>query len=615
MKKNLSFKKIFTFMFGILLLCLMTNVYAIDNEITFTKSDTFPNYGNILFYNYGTTYKKAKFRNGTEVYAFCFNHEKDAPPIGTILKKRNLTEAETKSVNAYVYVLEHGLGGNWSLDTSFNEYEKYYITQLAIWLVQGKDGGVTSIPPQSGRKEVIRQAAIELYNSAIKYNPAKGTLAISPITSEMQVKGSGDSAYYRTDDYTVSGSGFSKYTVHVADVPVGTKIVNSATNKEYDVPNATFDAGTKFYLKVPVSAAKKNINASITVSAKSQTKQLVIYESSANYQNIGVPYTSPKAMSKKATATLRPVGTLIVSKKAKNVAGELEDLKNVKISVKNSNNKVIATWNTKDVNPKKIENLPVGVYTIVEEYAPTGYTRSKDINVTITGAKTETIELVNVKDRESVQISKQDATTGAELPGAHIQLVDVQGKLIEEWDSTNVPHIVEAKLDPKYPRYCLIETIAPKGYQKKTTKQCFEINKDGGVDTPVVMVNEPETSIKISKQDVTTGKELPGAKLIIKNKETGEKVDEWVSTSEPHYVTLLPGKYTLIEISSPEGYGLSEEVIDFEVTNNGVEQTIVMNNSPIPVTADIPVVLIGAGLLATVLIAGFSMFKISKQQA
>ena len=615
MKKMVIFKRFFTFMFGILLLCLMTNVYAIDDSITFTKSDTFPNYSSILFYDYGTTYKKAKFANGTEVYAFCFNHEKDAPPIGTTLKKRNLTEAETQSINAYVYILEHGLGGNWSLDKNFNEYEKYYITQLAIWLVQGSNGGVANIPQQSGRKETIRQAAYSLYNAAIKYNPAQGSLAISPATSEMVTKGSGDSAYYRTGDYTVSGSGFSKYTVHVADVPVGTKIVDSSTNKEYAVPNATLDAGTKFYLKVPVSAAKKNIKASITVSAQAKTKQLVIYESSPTYQNIGVPYTIPKSMTKKATATLNPVGTLIVSKKAKNVAGEEVDLKNVKITVKNSSDKVIATWNTSTENPKKIENLPVGVYKVIEEYAPSGYTKSKDINVTITGAKTETIKLVNVKDRESVQISKQDATTGAELPGAHIQLVDVQGKLIEEWDSTNVPHIVEAKLDPKFPRYCLIETIAPKGYQKKTTKQCFEINKDGGVDAPVVMVNEPETSIKISKQDVTTGKELPGAKLIIKNKETGEKVDEWVSKSEPHYVTLLPGKYTLIEISSPEGYGLSEEVIDFEVTNNGVEQTIVMNNSPIPETADIPVVLIGAGLLVTVLIAGFSMFKISKQQA
>lgn len=623
MKKMKYFKKFFTFVIGVLLLCLATNSYAIDDKVTFTKSKTFDNYSSVLLndtngttYSYGTTYKKAKFANGTEVYAYCFNHKLDAPPVNSILTKRNLTASENKKLNAFTYILEHGLGGNWSLDSSFTEEEKYYITQLAIWLVQGNDGGITNLPQQTGRKETIRQATYKLYNAAMKYTPAKGSLAISPATSVMKLTGSGDSAYYRTDDYTVSGSGFGKYTVNISNAPAGTKIVVSSNNKEYNLPSATLDAGTKFYLKVPVSKASKSVNPTITVNAKAQTKQLVIYEhSSPNYQNVGVPYTTPNSMTKKATATLSPTGSLIVSKKSKDASGQIADLKNVVISVKNSSGTVVAKWNTNTENPKKIDNLPVGVYTIVEESAPAGYTKSSNINVTIKGSKTETVELINVKDRKNVTISKQDATTGSELPGAHIQLVDVQGKLIEEWDSTNVPHIVEAKLDPKFPKYCLIETIAPKGYQKKTTKQCFEINKDGGVDTPVVMVNEPETSIKISKQDVTTGKELPGAKLIIKNKETGEKVDEWISTTKPHYVNLLPGKYTLVEITSPEGYGLSEEVIDFEVTNNGVEQTIVMNNSPIPETADIPVILVGAGLLATVLIAGFSMFKISKQQA
>lgn len=620
MKKMKYFKRFFTFIFGVLLLCLATNSYAIDDKITFTKSKTFDNYSSVLLndtngttYSYGTTYKKAKFANGDEVYAFCFNHKLDAPPVNSILTKRELTAAENKKLNAFTYILEHGLGGNWSLDSGFTEEEKYYITQLAIWLVQGNDGGITSLPQQTGRKELIRQATLKLYNAAIKYTPAKGSLAISPANSAMKLVGTGDSAYYRTDDYTVSGSGFSKYTVHVTNVPTGTKIVVSSNNKEYDVPNASLDAGTKFYLKIPVSKASKSTNPSIIVSAQSQNKKLVIYEhSSPNYQNVGVPYSTPNAMTKSATASLNPVGSLIV-RKVSTENGKKVDLKGAKIIVKAPDGKQW-TWNTKDENPKKLDNLAVGIYKVIEEYAPEGYIKSQDINVGVKAGETVTVTLENSKEG-SVTISKQDATTGEELPGAHIQLVDVQGKLIEEWDSTNVPHIVEAKLDPKYPTYCLIETIAPKGYQKKTTKQCFEINKDGGVDTPVVMKNEPETSIKISKQDVTTGKELPGAKLIIKNKETGEKVDEWISTTKPHYVNLLPGKYTLVEITSPDGYGLSEEVIDFEVTNDGVEQTIVMNNSPIPETADIPVVLVGVGLLATVLIAGFSMFKISKQQA
>ena len=103
MKKMLSFKRIFAFVIGIALLCFTTNTYAVDDQITFTESSTFPNYSSILWTNYGTTYKKAKFADGTEVYAFCFNHEKDAPPVGSVLKKRSLTAAETKKINAFVY--------------------------------------------------------------------------------------------------------------------------------------------------------------------------------------------------------------------------------------------------------------------------------------------------------------------------------------------------------------------------------------------------------------------------------------------------------------------------------------------------------------------------------
>ena len=130
------------------------------------------------------------------------------------------------------------------------------------------------------------------------------------------------------------------------------------------------------------------------------------------------------------------------------------------------------------------------------------------------------------------------------------------------------------------------------------------------------MKNKPVTSVKISKQDITTKKELPGAKLAVKDA-NGNVVDEWVSTTTPHYLPedLPAGKYTLIERIAPEGYGLSEEIVEFEITNDGIEKTVVMTNSPIPVTADIPVPLIVVGAVAAVGLALFSMFKVGKQEA
>lgn len=78
------------------------------------------------------------------------------------------------------------------------------------------------------------------------------------------------------------------------------------------------------------------------------------------------------------------------------------------------------------------------------------------------------------------------------------------------------------------------------------------------------------TKVIISKEDITNkGKELPGASLVVKNKD-GKEIDKWVSTNEPHVIeNLEPGKYTLTETIAPEGYELSKETIEFEYGEDG----------------------------------------------
>lgn len=100
-----------------------------------------------------------------------------------------------------------------------------------------------------------------------------------------------------------------------------------------------------------------------------------------------------------------------------------------------------------------------------------------------------------------------------------------------------------------------------------------------GIDTTIV---------SISKKDITTEKELPGATLVLKN-EKGDIVETWVSTDEPHLIYNLPlGKYTLLETKAPEGYELSKEKITFELTEFGVEKKVVMYNDVEEIT-EVPV--------------------------
>ena len=79
----------------------------------------------------------------------------------------------------------------------------------------------------------------------------------------------------------------------------------------------------------------------------------------------------------------------------------------------------------------------------------------------------------------------------------------------------------------------------------------------------------PKTNVTISKQDITTSKELPGATLQVKDN-TGKIIDTWVSTNEAHVIKDLPeGTYTLTETIAPDGYVLSKETITFKIDSKG----------------------------------------------
>ena len=104
----------------------------------------------------------------------------------------------------------------------------------------------------------------------------------------------------------------------------------------------------------------------------------------------------------------------------------------------------------------------------------------------------------------------------------------------------------------------------------------FEVLPTGEVQTFEMF--DDTIKVKISKVDITTNEELPGAELVIKDKD-GTEIDHWISTNEPHYVEKMPaGDYTLTEITAPNGYKVAES-IDFTVLPTGEMQTVVMKDA------------------------------------
>ena len=80
----------------------------------------------------------------------------------------------------------------------------------------------------------------------------------------------------------------------------------------------------------------------------------------------------------------------------------------------------------------------------------------------------------------SVKVSKVDIADGKELEGAHIQILDKDGSVVEEWISTKEAHEITGLKTGE--TYTLRETVAPDGYDL-TTDTTFVLKEDGTVDT------------------------------------------------------------------------------------------------------------------------------------
>ena len=251
----------------------------------------------------------------------------------------------------------------------------------------------------------------------------------------------------------------------------------------------------------------------------------------------------------------------------------MEELPGAELTITDKDGKEIDRWVSTD-KPHYIEKLPAGDYTLTEVKAPDGYAFAESVPFTVlpTG-EVQRFEMLD--DVIKVEISKKDLTTMEELPGAELIITDKDGKKIDRWVSTDKPHYIE-----KLPAgdYTLTEVKAPDGYAFAESVP-FTVLPTGEVQQFEML--DDVIKVEISKVNITTNKELPGAELILTNKD-GKVVEHWTSTDKPHYIEKLPaGDYKLTEITAPDGYEIAED-ISFTVLPTGEVQRVVMKDAPIP---------------------------------
>ena len=213
----------------------------------------------------------------------------------------------------------------------------------------------------------------------------------------------------------------------------------------------------------------------------------------------------------------------------------------------------------------------------------------------------------DIVSKIGVGIYKQDREAQTYLPGAVYELYTVDDiysadgtKLLDAgaklatgsatnangftWFDVDVPIRGEYYIDPAGPRstshensgrYRIVEITAHAGYLLDSTPMEVTFTYEGqqiawqvvdGTNTNL------RTSVDISKQDITNGKELPGAKLEIRDAD-GNLVEGWTSGKVPHTVRGLELKkeYTLTEKRAPDGYAEAESIV-FKLVQEGTEQ-------------------------------------------
>ena len=226
-----------------------------------------------------------------------------------------------------------------------------------------------------------------------------------------------------------------------------------------------------------------------------------------------------------------------------------------------------------------VADLPVDSrYYIKELAAPDGYVTDQEpqeFTFEYQGSGTSVAEYAFTFEDEqtTVELSKADLTDKKELPGASLKVTDEDGNTVDEWVSKEEAHIIKGLIVGK--KYKMTETKPVDGY---VTAESIEFTVENTKEVQKHQMLDDVTKVEISKKDITDSSEVPGAKLIILDKD-GKKVESWTSTDKPHMVEKLPvGEYTLREEQAPDGYLIAEDV-KFTVKDTGKVQKVKMKDA------------------------------------
>ena len=262
---------------------------------------------------------------------------------------------------------------------------------------------------------------------------------------------------------------------------------------------------------------------------------------------------------------------------------------------------LVATVTTDANGVAEVSDLPVGKYYVKEVGTAYGYVLDEEPRYVDLSYRDQDTPVVvydedwqNNRQKVKVNVLKKEKDTDRVLKGGIFGLytrndiLSASGKVLMEADTLielkttdadgKISFIADLPIDGTY---YVKELYAPDGFVTTGEEQefVFEYQGDKEAEASYEFVFEDEpTTVELSKTDLTTGEELPGARLQLTD-ENGAVVEEWTSTKEPHIIKeLVVGKsYTLTENKPADGYATAES-ITFTVENTAEIQKQVMED-------------------------------------
>lgn len=219
-------------------------------------------------------------------------------------------------------------------------------------------------------------------------------------------------------------------------------------------------------------------------------------------------------------------------------------------------------------------DLPLAHYYVKEVESPEGYVMDDtvyDVDFTYKDPLTAVLEKeITVEETPIiVEVSKTDITTGKELKGASLEVVDSDGEVYASWVTDGKPYRLEAIPAGDY---TLRETASPYGYLIANEVE-FTVKETGEIQKVSMSDERVKGQIEIYKTDSKTKSPIKGVEFELRNKDG--KVLAKLTTDKKGYA-----KTKLLDIGTYDDEGNFDKDIPYYVVETKAAKGYILDDTP-----------------------------------